>query len=57
MCAVSKGDLSKEIICAVVSPTSGRDARADVWMSGGAGGGPGSSRYKRGRSVARSVAL
>lgn len=57
VCAVSKGDLSKEIICAVVSPTWVRDARADVWMSGGAGGGPGSSRYKRGRLVARSGAL
>lgn len=51
VCAVSKGDLSKEIICAVVSPTSVRDACADVWVSGGAGGGPGSSHYKTGRST------
>lgn len=40
--AVSKGDLSKELWCAVISPTSVRTARADAcdwlrvgWFAGG----------------------
>lgn len=35
MCAVSKGDLLKELWCAVISPTSVRTARAGAYGGGG----------------------